>query len=118
MNAMGDDHVSFSASHLAASPCKKYLLVSTEGSRIIMFRVQGTVAHAHSTFHSSGQLRCKNLCCVDWTQARNFYGLNVEEKFHQPCAAWHCSGFYIFAAAAAGTVTVFHVGTTKVCLDC
>ena len=45
MNAMGDDHVSFSASHLAASPCKKYLLVSTEGSRIIMFRVQGMSAH-------------------------------------------------------------------------
>ncbi|KAL3139799.1 hypothetical protein ABBQ38_004100 [Trebouxia sp. C0009 RCD-2024] len=90
MNAMGDDHVSFSASHLAASPCKKYLLVSTEGSRIIMFRIQ------------------------DWTQARNFYGLNVEEKFHQPCAAWHHSGFYVFAAAAAGTVSVFHVGTTKV----
>ena len=50
MNALGDDHVSFSASHLAASPCKKYLLVSTEGSRIIMFRVQGTSAQAHSNF--------------------------------------------------------------------
>lgn len=58
-----------------------------------------------------------SLCSADWTQARNFYGLNVEEKFHQPCAAWHSSGFYIFAAAAAGTVTVFHVGTTKVSLD-
>lgn len=57
------------------------------------------------------------LMDADWTQARNFYGLNVEEKFHQPCAAWHCSGFYIFAAAAAGTVTVFHVGTTKVRLS-
>ena len=41
MNAMGDDHVSFSASHLAASPCHKFLLVSTEGSRLIMFRVKG-----------------------------------------------------------------------------
>ncbi len=42
MNAMGDDHVSFSASHLAMSPCQRYLLVSTDGSRIIMFRVKGT----------------------------------------------------------------------------
>ena len=57
------------------------------------------------------------MCCftTDWAQTRNFYGLSVEEKFHQPCAAWHRSGLYIFAAAAAGTVTVFHVGTTKVC---
>lgn len=90
MNAMGDDHVSFSASHLAVSPCRRFLLVSTDGSRIIMFRVK------------------------DWTQTRNFYGLSVEDKFHQPCTAWHKSGFYIFAAAAAGTVCVFHVGTTKV----
>ncbi len=51
---------------------------------------------------------------ADWTQTRNFYGLSVEEKFHQPCTAWHKSSFYIFAAAAAGTVYVFHVGTTKV----
>ena len=56
MNAMGDDHVSFSASHLAASPCNKYLLVSTEGSRVIMFRVQGTVAHAQCILHLSGRL--------------------------------------------------------------
>ncbi|DBB06686.1 TPA: hypothetical protein ACH3X1_012194 [Trebouxia sp. C0004] len=90
MNARGDDHVSFSASHLAVSPCQRYLLVSTDGSRIIMFRLK------------------------DWTQTRNFYGLSVEEKFHQPCAAWHKNSFYIFAAAAAGTVYVFHVGTTKV----
>ena len=41
MNAMGDDHVSFSASHLAVSPCRRFLLVSTDGSRIIMFRVKG-----------------------------------------------------------------------------
>ena len=54
------------------------------------------------------------LCYADWTQIRNFYGLQVEEKFHQPCAAWHSSGFYVFAAAAAGMVAVFHVGTSKV----
>ena len=41
MNALGDDHVSFSATALALSPCGHYLLVSTEGPRIIMFRVKG-----------------------------------------------------------------------------
>ena len=41
MNAMGDDHVSFSASHLALSPDQKYLLVSTDGPRLLMLRVRG-----------------------------------------------------------------------------
>ena len=117
MNAMGDDHVSFSASHLAASPCNKYLLVSTEGSRIIMFRIKGTAAQSlQCCLRSSSRRAYACSLSADWTQARNFYGLSVEEKFHQPCAAWHRSGFYVFAAAAAGTVSVFHVGTTKVCL--
>lgn len=59
--------------------------------------------------------RCMDFeLSADWTQTRNFYGLSVEEKFHQPCASWHKSSFYIFAAAAAGHVYVFHVGTTKV----
>ena len=41
MNAMGDDHVSFSASHLALSPDQRYLLVSTDGPRLLMLRVRG-----------------------------------------------------------------------------
>jgi hypothetical protein len=41
MNASGDDHVSFTASHLSLSPCGKYLLVSSDGARIIMYRVAG-----------------------------------------------------------------------------
>ena len=48
-----------------------------------------------------------------WRQVRNFYGLAVE-KFHQPSAAWHSSGHYIMAAAAAGWVFIFHVGSAKV----
>ena len=48
-----------------------------------------------------------------WHQIRNFYGLPTEQ-FHQPCALWHSSGFYIMAAAAAGHIYVFHVGTCKV----
>ncbi|CAK0734557.1 hypothetical protein CVIRNUC_000448 [Coccomyxa viridis] len=87
MNAQGDDHVSFSAAHLALRG--KYLLVSTDGPRIIMYNTE------------------------DWQQRRNFFGLPVE-KFHQPVALWHPSGHYIIAAAAHGYVYVFHVGTAKV----
>ena len=43
---------------------------------------------------------------------RNFFGLPIE-KFHQPCAAWHHSGHYIYAAAAYGQVYAFHVASTK-----
>ena len=53
------------------------------------------------------------LCSADFTQVRNFFGLQIEDKFHQPCAVWHRSGHYIIAAAA-GQAFVFHVGTTKV----
>jgi hypothetical protein len=41
MNAMKDDHVSFTASHLALSPCGKYMLISTDGARIIMMAISG-----------------------------------------------------------------------------
>lgn len=44
---------------------------------------------------------------------RNICGLTVE-PFHQPTALWHASGFYLMAAAAAGQVFVFHVGSCKV----
>ncbi|KAK9832909.1 hypothetical protein WJX74_001562 [Apatococcus lobatus] len=88
MNAKGDDHVSFSATALEVSPCQQYLLVCTDGPRLLMLSIQG------------------------WRQVRNFYGLAVE-KFHQPSAAWHSSGHYILAAAAAGWVYIFHVGSAK-----
>ncbi len=35
------------------------------------------------------------------------------EPFHQAAALWHRSGFYLMAAAAAGQVFVFHVGSGK-----
>ena len=54
-----------------------------------------------------------NAILAGWRQIRNFYGLAVE-KFHQPSAAWHSSGHYIMAAAAAGWVYIFHVGSAKV----
>ena len=47
MNAAGDDHVSFTASYLSLSPCGKYLLISTDGARIIMMAVQGVNTSLH-----------------------------------------------------------------------
>lgn len=41
MNALGDDHVSFTATQLRLSPDKCFLLVSTDGPRLIMFRTSG-----------------------------------------------------------------------------
>lgn len=58
MNALGDDHVSFTASHLAASPDGAYLLVSTDGPRIIMFRIQGVLTPI--TSHSPA------AACISW----------------------------------------------------
>jgi len=89
MNAHGDTHVSFVAKHLAMSPCSKYLLISTDGGRIIMMNTS------------------------TWRQVRNFYGLPVE-KFGNPCAALSPSGQYVFAIATGGQVWVFHVGKSKV----
>lgn len=115
MNALGDDHVSFTASQLNVSPCGKYLLVSTDGTRIVMFRIAGENP-ADEYLHSFWPAY---LCLVtvsslaDWDQMRNFFGLAVEQ-FHQPAVVWHPSGFYFFAAAAHGQVYVFHVGSAKV----
>ena len=53
MNAQEyNDHVSFYASQLALSPCGKMLLVSTEGARIIVYRVKGAALRVY--FRTSG----------------------------------------------------------------
>ena len=41
MNALGDEHVSFSARQLDVSPDGKHLLVSTDSPRILLLRIQG-----------------------------------------------------------------------------
>ena len=41
MNALGDEHVSFSARQLDISPDGKHLLVSTDSPRILLLRIQG-----------------------------------------------------------------------------
>ena len=86
-----DNHVSFYASHLALSPCGKLLLISTEGSRLVIFHT------------------------ADWRQVSSLYGLPTAD-FHQPCACWLHSTSYVAAAAAGGQVVFFHVGSGKVTL--
>lgn len=41
MNAAGDDHVSFSAAHLAVSPCGRLLLVSADNGRLVVYSIAG-----------------------------------------------------------------------------
>ncbi len=88
LNSSGDDHVSFYARHLALSPCGKYLLICTDGTRMLVLRTS------------------------DWSQSRVLYGLPVDQ-FHQPCAAWHRDSSYVMVAGAAGQLLVFHVGSSK-----
>jgi COMPASS component SWD3 len=92
MNANGDDHVSFTAMDISPSPHNDgaYILVSTDKSRVILFRTR-----------SSEQLR-------------NFYGVTMEELF-TPRHCWHPSGKYFFANDAEGQrVCVVDVAEGKV----
>ena len=41
MNPRGDDHVSFSAAHLALSPCARLLLVSADNGRLLVYEREG-----------------------------------------------------------------------------
>jgi hypothetical protein len=43
MNARGDDHVSFSAAHLALSPCARLLLVSADNGRLLVYERHGAL---------------------------------------------------------------------------
>ena len=78
MNAMGDDHVSFSASHLAVSPCQQYLLVSTDGSRIIMFRVKGTfLPNSLAPLHKSVRLSLPDVWTLSFLQIGHKHGISM-----------------------------------------
>lgn len=73
----GDDHVSFSAAHLALSPCGRLLLVSADNGRLLVY-------DTHS-----------------WVQVRSLIGLPIEQ-FHQFAAAWSSSGHYVIAGESVG----------------
>lgn len=88
MNPKKDDHVSFFAMRLVVSPDEKFMLVSTEASRMMVYRLDGM------------QL------------LQSIYGLPIE-TFHIPCACWHPKGFHIYVASAKGVICIFHVGTGR-----
>ena len=56
MNALGDDHVSFSAAHLAASPCGRLLLVSGDNGRLVVYATAGEKALGVGMCCSDSQL--------------------------------------------------------------
>jgi len=74
MNSFGDNHVSFNAMFVSYSPDGKYLLVSTDRERLIMYRVG-----------------CS-------TPVRNFYGA-LNDTYSQPRHCWHPSGKYIYSTS-------------------
>ena len=76
MNATLDEHVSFTALDVNFSPDGDYLLVSTDKSRMIMYRIE------------SGS-----------TPVRNFYGA-TNDGFSQPRNLWHPSGKYVYSVRA------------------
>eukprot|EP00727_Mastigamoeba_balamuthi_P008285 m51a1_g4079 hypothetical protein (400) ;mRNA; r:17732-19264 len=88
MNATGDDHVSFTALDVSFSPSGKYLLVSTDKDRLIMYSVEGG------------------------KQVRNFYGVSNDE-YSNPHHVWHPSGKYIFSTSQDNRVHVLEVATQK-----
>ena len=79
MNAQGDDHVSFSAAHLALKG--KYLLVSTDGPRIIMYDTEGELnIWAYCSYET---LWCS--CCELVHEIRGHF-----PKYH-PSGVAHCT---------------------------
>lgn len=89
MNAMRDDWVSFTAMDVSFSPNGKFILVSTDKERLILFS------------RSTG------------TQLRNFYGA-ANDEFSTPRNCWHPSGMYIYATSQMHDVNVWEVHSGKV----
>ncbi|GAX79155.1 hypothetical protein CEUSTIGMA_g6595.t1 [Chlamydomonas eustigma] len=88
MNEAGDNHISFTARHLALSPDGKYLLVSTDTARLLILRT------------------------CDWSVLRSLFA--TSEQFHNPVATWHRDSFYVYVATTTAEVWAFHVGSGKV----
>ena len=89
MNQTGDDHVSFAALDLALSPNGKYLLVSTDKSRLILYPVGMSL------------------------QLRNYYGA-TNDQLGQTRVCWHPSCAYIFCTSQDLKVFCWAVGTQRV----
>jgi len=89
MNPVGDDHVSFTVLDMALSPNGKYLLCSTDKSRLLLYVVGTSI------------------------QLRYYYGA-VNDDFCQTRACWHPSGAYIYVTSQDQKVYCWHVHTQKV----
>lgn len=89
MNAFGDTHISFAALDVSVSPNGKYILVSTDRDRLILFdRIEGTVL-------------------------LSFYGAS-NDGYSQPRHCWHPSGIYIYATSQDHAIIVWEVSTQKI----
>jgi len=89
MNARGDDHVSFTAMHIAASPDGNFVLVATDRHRAILFR--------------TGTAR----------QVRNFYG-TTNDSYSSPRVAWSVCGQFVYSTSQDNAIYVWDVATQKI----
>lgn len=125
MNEAGDDHVSFYAMQLQQSPCGRFLLVATEGPRLLVLRIPASISAASAAASAgpsatagpfgSGTASAIDVGCGagSWQHVRTIYGLPVQQ-FHKATVAWHGSSRYVYAAAAGAAIVMFHVATGKV----
>ena len=82
MNLTGDDHVSFSAMHLALSPDGTLLAVATDQHRLLL------------------------LAAGTGIQVRNFWGLQ-NDGYSTPRVAWSQSGKFVYVSQQDASVCVY-----------
>eukprot|EP01052_Picozoa_sp_SAG31_P007241 SAG31_NODE_343_length_17426_cov_35.294443_9_plen_131_part_00 len=88
MNPNLDDWVSFTAMDLALSPDGKFLLVATDNSKLLLYKLRGS------------------------DQLRQFFGAE-NDGFANPRCLWHPSMLYVYCTAQDNTVHVWEVATQK-----
>lgn len=89
MNALGDTHISFTPMDLSVSPNGRYLLVSTDKDRLILYSL------------ATGNV------------IRTFYGAS-NDGYSNPKHCWHPTGLYIYSTSQNYTIVVWEVATMKV----
>lgn len=89
MNALGDTHVSFTPMDLSVSPNNRYLLVSTDKDRLLLYSL------------ATGNV------------IRTFYGAS-NDGYSNPKHSWHPSGLYIYSTSQNYSIVVWEVATQKV----
>lgn len=88
MNPNQDDWVSFTAMDLAISPDGTYLLVASDKSKLLLYKLGGS------------------------EQLRRFYGAE-NDMYSNPRCTWHPSGLYVYCTAQDNNVHVWEVATQK-----